>query len=101
MVTTEMVEKVAKEKNISKKVAREEINYMVNLIFEGLYNDGIVKLGEYGSLKIKKRKERVARNPRNPEEQINVPARYAIAFSESSKTEDTLIDLKAAGKFES
>lgn len=89
-----MVDKVAESKQISKRAAREEIDNFIGMIFDALETDGMVKLGDRGTLKITHRAARVCKNPQDRTQEIQVPAKLVVVFSQSSVTEARMENLK-------
>ena len=89
MTKAELIEIISKETEVSKK----DIGLVVNLIMENignaLVNDDKVELRGFGSFKVKRRRARLARNPRTGE-QVEVPAKRVPFFKVSNELKDRL-----------
>ena len=89
MTKAELIEIISKETEVSKK----DIGLVVNLIMENigdaLVNDDKVELRGFGSFKVKRRRSRLARNPRTGE-QVEVPAKRVPYFKVSNELKDRL-----------
>src|SRR5262249_42225689 len=79
MMLQEIVRDLAQHLRLTQKYAREVVYRLQANITEGLLNDGIVRLGELGSLEVKERKGRTGRNPRT-RAPVLVPRKIAVAF---------------------
>jgi len=82
MNKAELVSKVAKSTNQSKALTREVLDKFLEAVGDTLSAGNNIEIRGFGSFKVKKRKARVARNPRTGE-QINIPSRFAPAFKPS------------------
>lgn len=82
-----IIEKIASERGISKREARELWFYMADLIKGYLDNDENVKIPNIGILKRKFEEAHLANAP-GKDTKVSVPARYAYKL----KTIRTLVD---------
>ena len=58
------------------------VNDIIEIIIEGLINDKIVKIHNFGTFKIRQKKSRVGRNPKTKIE-VTIPSRKVISFTPS------------------
>jgi len=80
MTKTQMVDALAAELNISKKLAGEFINVMTNIIITGTKKEWEVRIQGFGTFKKSARKAREGVNPQNPSEKIKIPAMNVVGF---------------------
>jgi DNA-binding protein HU-beta len=90
MNKAELVAAVAEKAGLTKKDAEAVLNAFTTTIEETLVAGDKVQLIGFGTFESKARKEREGRNPRNPEEAIEVPARKIVKFKISKKLRDLL-----------
>ena len=83
-----------KRNNVNKKFIKDKINFDLGLpgtfsdkvlnsffdiIIEGLINDGVVKISNFGKFKVLNKRSRVGRNPKT-NETFEITARKVVAF---------------------
>jgi len=76
----ELIANVAEKTGFTKKDAERAINAMMDSVKEELVKGGKVQLVGFGTFEVRNRKERTGRNPRNPKEEIAIPASKAPVF---------------------
>lgn len=69
---------------LSKKDCSDLVNLLLEEIIIGLITNNIVKIHNFGTFKIKKKKERLGRNPKTKEDVI-ISSRNVISFTPSKK----------------
>ena len=80
MTKTELIEKIAKDADISKTTAGTALNSLIDSIKKSLKKGDKVTLVGFGTFSVAKRKARVGRNPRTGEE-IKIKASKAPKFT--------------------
>lgn len=80
MNKAELVSTMAEKSGLTKKDAELALNAFMESVEDALKNNGKVQLVGFGTFDVRERKERTGRNPRNPEETINIPASKAPVF---------------------
>ena len=60
------------------------VNDIIDIIIEGLKNEGYVKIHNFGSFKIKRKSSRIGRNPKTKED-VMIDERNVIAFKASKR----------------
>ena len=70
------------EFGLTKKDCILFVNDILEIIIEGLNDNGFVKIHNFGSFKIKRKRSRVGRNPKTKEEVI-ISERNVITFKPS------------------
>lgn len=92
MGKVELIIKLANKLNITKTEAEKFINAYNDCIREALLNEEDVKLTGFGTFSVQEKAATTARNPRNPKETIEVPARKVVKFKISKKLKDLFND---------
>ncbi len=80
MNKSELVSNIAEKSNLTKKDAESALNAFMKTIEEALVSEEKVQLVGFGTFEVRERKAREGRNPRNPEEVIQIPASKAPVF---------------------
>jgi DNA-binding protein HU-beta len=80
MTKAELIEKMAKDANVSKAAADKAINSFVDGVKKALKKGDKVTLIGFGTFSVTQRKARKGRNPQTGKE-IKIPARKAPKFS--------------------
>tara|TARA_B100000161_G_C33444091_1_gene366031 strand:+ start:516 stop:809 length:294 start_codon:yes stop_codon:yes gene_type:complete len=75
---------IHKEFGFSRKECLEIVNDLVEIIILGLEKNGLVKIHNFGTFKLKKKSSRIGRNPKTKEDVI-IGDRYVITFKASKK----------------
>lgn len=89
MTKAELVELIAVETGVSKKDTAEIVELIMANIGRALEEGDRVELRGFGSFKVKKRGERLARNPRTGES-VAVPAKRVPFFKASNELKNRL-----------
>jgi len=76
----ELVAKMAEMSGLTKKDAETALNAFMETVEETLVEGGKVQLVGFGTFDVRERKPRKGRNPRNPEQVIDIPASKAPVF---------------------
>ena len=85
MTKTTLIESVAAELGVSKKLAAELVNNMIANIVKGVKKNGEVRIQGFGTFKASKRKARTGVNPQNPSQKIKIPAMNVVTFKAGSE----------------
>lgn len=80
MNKAELVASMAEKSNMTKKDTEVALNAFMQAVEEALVNEEKVQLVGFGTFEVRDRKAREGRNPRNPEEVIQIPASKAPVF---------------------
>ena len=78
----DIAESLHNEFGLTKKDCILFVNDILEIIIEGLNDNGFVKIHNFGSFKIKRKRSRVGRNPKTKEEVI-ISERIVITFKPS------------------
>lgn len=90
MGKTELINNIAKKMDITKAEAEKFVNAYMESIKEALLNEEEVKLVGFGTFSVQEKAATTARNPKNPKETIEVPAKKVVKFKLSKKIKDLL-----------
>lgn len=89
MNKTELVNRVAKEADISKPAANKALNAVIDGITESLRKSHKVTLVGFGTFLTSKRKARTGRNPRT-KAPIHIPAKKVVRFKAGKNLRDVV-----------
>ncbi len=76
----ELVAQIAEKSELTKKDSESALNAFIETVQEALSDGDKVQLVGFGTFEVRHRKAREGRNPRNPEEVIQIPASKAPVF---------------------
>ena len=88
MNKAELVAAVAEKTNSTKKDAEATINAFLETVEQALKDGEKVQLIGFGTFETKSRKARQGRNPRKPDEIIDIPASKAPTFKAGKALKD-------------
>lgn len=80
MNKAELVASIAEKANLTKKDAELALNGFIRSVEESLEKGEKVQLVGFGTFEVRERKAREGRNPRDPEQVIQIPASKAPVF---------------------
>ncbi len=80
MNKAELIASIAEKSELTKKDAEAALNGFLKSVEEALVSGDKVQLVGFGTFEVRERKAREGRNPRNPEEVIQIPASNAPVF---------------------
>ena len=80
MNKTELIAAIAEQAEISKKDAEKALKAFVDVVTEQLKEGEKVQLVGFGTFETRERAARQGRNPRDPQQVINIPASKAPVF---------------------
>lgn len=76
----ELINSISEKSGLTKKDSENALNAFVDTVQEALADGDRVQLVGFGTFEVRHRKAREGRNPRNPEETIQIPASKAPVF---------------------
>lgn len=80
MNKADLVSKMAEKSGLTKKDAEAALNAFMESVEGSLVGGDKVQLVGFGTFEVRERKPRQGRNPRNPEQVIEIPASKAPVF---------------------
>lgn len=90
MKKADLINKISDNLNISKKQTEDVVNEFIEVIKNTLEEGEEIKLVGFGNFEIKEQGERIARDPRDPNKVINIPAKKVVKFKISKKLKNIL-----------
>ncbi len=78
----EIAEAMKSEFGFNRKLCLDIVSDIIEIIIEGLQNDKIVKIHNFGTFKLNNKRSRIGRNPKTKEE-FNISSRNVITFKAS------------------
>jgi DNA-binding protein HU-beta len=94
MTKTDLVKALAKAEmeslSLTNKQAQEVIDTLIEVITDGLKEDNVVQITNFGTFKAKEVPEHEGHNPKNPSEKITIPARIQVSFSSGNGLKENL-----------
>lgn len=90
MGKVELINEIAKKMEVSKAEAERFVNAYMDSIKEALIKEEEVRLIGFGTFSVQEKEATTARNPRNPGEIIEVPAKKVVKFKLSKKLKELL-----------
>ncbi|MTI46488.1 HU family DNA-binding protein [Sporosalibacterium faouarense] len=85
-----LVANMAEKSGLTKKDAESALNAFMKSVEEALMNEEKVQLVGFGTFEVRHRKAREGRNPRNPEQVIQIPASKAPVFKAGKTLKETV-----------
>jgi DNA-binding protein HU-beta len=86
----ELVSKMAEKSGLTKKEAEVALNAFMNSVQDALVNNEKVQLVGFGTFETRERAARQGRNPRDPEQVIDIPASKAPVFKAGKGLKDII-----------
>ena len=90
MNKAELVASMAEKSGLTKKDAEVALNSFMKSVEDALAKNDKVQLVGFGTFDVRERKARQGRNPRNPEQVIDIPASKAPVFKAGKALKDTV-----------
>ena len=88
MNKVELIANIAERSGLTKKDSEAALNAFVDTVQSTLAEGERVQLVGFGTFEVRHRKAREGRNPRNPEEVIQIPASKAPVFRAGKNFKD-------------
>ncbi|PBH04948.1 HU family DNA-binding protein [Clostridioides difficile] len=90
MNKAELVSKMAEKSGLTKKEAEAALNAFMSSVQDALVNNEKVQLVGFGTFETRERAARQGRNPRDPEQVIDIPASKAQVFKAGKGLKDII-----------
>lgn len=90
MNKTDLVSRIAEKTEMKKKDAEKLLNAFIETVQEELVLGEKVQLVGFGTFETRERAARKGRNPRNPEQEIDIPASKVPAFKAGKSLKDAV-----------
>lgn len=86
----ELITAMANKSGMTKKDVDKAVNAFVNVVKDTLIDGEKVQLMGFGTFEVRERAARKGRNPRNPQEEIDIPASKLPAFKPGKSFKDEI-----------
>ena len=90
MNKAELVAKIAEKSELTKKEAEAALNGFLSTVEEALVGGDKVQLVGFGTFETRERAARKGRNPRNPQQEIDIPASKAPVFKAGKSLKEAI-----------
>ena len=90
MNKAELVTKMAEKSELTKKEAEAALNAFMQSVEEALVEGDKVQLVGFGTFETRERAARQGRNPRNPQQEIDIPASKAPVFKAGKSLKEVI-----------
>ncbi|HBF8531488.1 TPA: HU family DNA-binding protein [Clostridioides difficile] len=90
MNKAELVSKMAEKSGLTKKEAEAALNAFMSSVQDALVNNEKVQLVGFGTFETRERAARQGRNPRDPEQVIDIPASKAPVFKAGKSLKEAI-----------
>ena len=81
----ELVLRVARETELTQEQVHDAVQKSLNIIAETLLSGRAIEFRDFGVFEMVSRKARIGRNPKKPEETVQIPNRKTIKFRPGRK----------------
>ena len=88
MNKAQLVEKMVEKTGLKKKEAEKALNAYMEAVQEALVAGEKVGLVGFGTMEVRERAARQGRNPQNPEQVIEIPAKKTVVFKPGKGLKD-------------
>lgn len=88
MTKADLVDEIAERTGLTKKDVAETVDEFLHAIERALVAEKHIEIRGFGTFKVRIRKARVARNPKNPSQPVHVPQRMVPVFKVSKQLKD-------------
>ena len=90
MYKAELIEKIAECSNLTKKDAEAALNGFVTVVTQALAEGEKVQITNFGTFETRDRAARKGRNPRQPEQEIEIPASRSAVFKQGKHLKEAV-----------
>lgn len=87
----EFIDAIAKKMGVTKAGAEKFLNAYIDCTKEALLNGEEVKIMGFGTFLTQDKAASTVKNPRNPQETLEIPARKVVKFKMSKKLKDLFV----------
>ncbi len=93
MIKNDLVNRVADETGVPRAQAARAVETIIDVMRQSLTRGSRIELRGFGVFLVKRRKRGIGRNPKRPDEQVEIPPGFTIRFKPGKE----LRDLEAPG----
>tara|TARA_B100000029_G_C17379885_1_gene889276 strand:+ start:577 stop:870 length:294 start_codon:yes stop_codon:yes gene_type:complete len=85
----DIAESIFDEIGLSRSECNQFVDDIIDIVIQGIIEDGLVKVAGFGTFKLRHKKERIGRNPRTKEPAV-ISSRNVILFKVSQQLKDKI-----------
>ena len=88
MTKADLVDEIADRTGLTKKDVAETVDEFLSAVGRALVAGKHIEIRGFGTFKVRTRKARMARNPKNPDQPVHVPERRVPVFKVSRQLKE-------------
>ena len=89
----DLIVRISEETDMVQQSVLHVVQKLLDYISDALTKGSNVELRNFGVFEVKVRKERMGRNPKQPDKDVRIPARAVVKFKPGKKMRETVLKL--------
>ena len=90
MIKNDLVNRVTEETGVARIKAARAVETIIETMRHSLATGGRIELRGFGVFLVKRRKKGIGRNPKRPDEQVEIPPGFTIRFKPGTELRDLM-----------
>ena len=95
MIKNDLVNRVTDETGVPRAQAAKAVETIIEAMRRSLATGGRIELRGFGVFLVKRRTRGIGRNPKRPDEQVEIPPGFTIRFKPGKELRDLMVDVPA------
>lgn len=96
MIKNDLVNRVTDETDVPRAQAARAVETIIEAMRRSLASGGRIELRGFGVFLVRRRKRGIGRNPKRPDEQVEIPPGFTIRFKPGKELRDLMAGDQAA-----
>jgi DNA-binding protein HU-beta len=96
MIKNDLVNRVTDETGVPRAQAARAVETIIEAMRRSLASGGRIELRGFGVFLVRRRKRGIGRNPKRPDEQVEIPPGFTIRFKPGKELRDLMAEEPAA-----
>lgn len=92
MIKNDLVNRVTDETSVPRAQAARAVEAIIETMRRSLATGGRIELRGFGVFLVKRRKRGIGRNPKRPDEQVEIPPGFTIRFKPGKELRDLMAE---------
>ena len=92
MIKNDLVNRVTEETGVPRVQAARAVETVIETMRSALAKGGRIELRGFGVFLVKRRKKGIGRNPKRPDEQVEIPPGFTIRFKPGKELRDLMAE---------
>ncbi len=92
MIKNDLVNRVTDETSVPRAQAARAVEAIIETMRRSLATGGRIELRGFGVFLVKRRKRGIGRNPKRPDEQVEIPPGFTIRFKPGKELRDLMTE---------